>query len=588
MLRDAHIPLFLWIATALLVHLLGGGGASQAANWIEERIELRRFAENVRSFVKTSHSTMEVALLDPTPPPDATNDVPPPPEPTAEPKEDEESPQDEDKPEPLPEPKKTPEPKPQPEPEPEKKPEEEQKKADAEKVVPKQQLVLQKKISVRQHVEDQNQKDNPDAEFLADQNNHVREQTRARITSNDQEDPNPTPGSNSSGVGEQPGDSRESRVAQSEDRPGEEARAPSSDPAKANDKAGPVPPNAGAARAAATAHTAPAQTGTTTGVQKPPEQRTAESASPLPGSKGQAEQHAQAGSPELMAAHEAAWLAARAEAAQAEQQAMLARKRRELPRRKARGFQDLLGLGASGTTANGVNLNLTPGLAREAIGDDQLARERLADGARRRSQHLGSWKTTGIERWRSAIENYVPSVKPGNQTALNTARAPFAAYLAAIHNRLHPIFADWFLASLDSLPQGHPMNNPELNTSLEIVLDQDEGRIVRMGITKTSGVTAFDIAALDSVQRASPFGPPPREIVSPDGNVYLHWEFHRNPIVACTTWNARPYMLKAKPNTAPPDVHPPSTPPNDGPAEEQRHGLRATPNSSKLKLAQTP
>ena len=77
MQRDAQIPLFLWIATALLVHLFGGGGAHEAAEWIEERIELPRFGEGVRSYVKASLDTVEIALLD---------ESAPPPEPVAEPK----------------------------------------------------------------------------------------------------------------------------------------------------------------------------------------------------------------------------------------------------------------------------------------------------------------------------------------------------------------------------------------------------------------------------------------------------------------------------------------------------------------------
>src|SRR6202035_4149366 len=121
----------------------------------------------------------------------------------------------------------------------------------------------------------------------------------------------------------------------------------------------------------------------------------------------------------------------------------------------------------------------------------------------RKSEHRGAWAASSFERWRSAIENYVSSVKPGNTTALNTAAVPFATYLNGMHNRIHPIFADTFLGSLDSLPGTHPMNDPKIFTSLEIVLTR-EGQIVKMGVVKTSGITAFDIAALDSVQRASP------------------------------------------------------------------------------------
>ncbi len=577
MRRDAHIPLFLWLATALLAHLLGGGGVNQAADWLEERIELRRFAEGVRSYVKSSHSTLEVALLDDTaPPPEPSDDEAKPPDPDAKLKKDDDSHVDDDM-KPLPEEKQPdkkldkPEDKPK---EKEKPPEEEPKKADEKLAAPAQELVLKKSIAVRQHVEDEKQADNPDAKFIAEHNNHVAEETQAKLTSNDQDEAKPTPGSSANGVGPEPGDSHQTRIAQSEDRPGEEAHAPHDEPAAQREKSSAAQPNAGAARAASEEHTAPARTGAEKGGEKPTDQRTAANASP--GSKGQAEQHEQLGAPEMMTAKDGSFQATRPELAQAEQEGKKARARRELPRRKARGFEDTLGLGAAGTTQSGINLNLTPGLARAAIGTEQLARERLADGARRRSQHIGSWKTVGIERWRSAIENYVPSVKPGNQTALNTARSPFGMYLAAIHNKLHPIFADWFLGSLDSLPASDPQNNQELYTSLEIVLDQDEGRIVRMGVTKHSGVTAFDVSALDSVQRASPFGTPPREIVSPDGQVYLHWEFHRGPM-ACSTLNARPYILKGQPKTAPPALPPPTRSPDDE-DPEQRHGAREVPN----------
>jgi hypothetical protein len=155
------------------------------------------------------------------------------------------------------------------------------------------------------------------------------------------------------------------------------------------------------------------------------------------------------------------------------------------------------------------------------------------------------WHPSDPTPWRSAIENYVPSVRPGNQTAINTAAMAFARYMNAVHNRIHPLFTGGFLFALDSLPAGHPLNDQRLSTELEIVLNQESGDVVRMGVTKFSGVTAFDIGALESVKRAAPFGMPPREIVSPDGNVYLHWEFHRNR-EACSTFNARPFLLKAQ------------------------------------------
>ncbi|HXS18178.1 MAG TPA: energy transducer TonB, partial [Polyangiaceae bacterium] len=186
----------------------------------------------------------------------------------------------------------------------------------------------------------------------------------------------------------------------------------------------------------------------------------------------------------------------------------------------------------------------------------------------------------GLERWRPALENYVANVKPGNQTALNTARVPFARYLNQIHQRLHELFADHFLGHLDQLPKEHPLNNQEMSTHLEIALSREDGRVVRMGITKSSGVTAFDVGALDSVERAAPYGPPPSSILSSDGNVYLHWEFHRRPEYACSTYFARPFIIDLGQTPTVPSVEPPKkpgydnegTPPSKSGALERQHG----------------
>jgi hypothetical protein len=197
-----------------------------------------------------------------------------------------------------------------------------------------------------------------------------------------------------------------------------------------------------------------------------------------------------------------------------------------------------------------MNLDM-PGV-EAAVGNQELARERAADGAARRAAHRGRWEKNKFDKWRPAIENYEPSVKLDNTTALNAARSPFATYLVTIHNRIHPIFAEQYLDFLNGRPKGDKINDMSIYTSLEIVLDKTTGKVVRMGVTKTSGITEYDITALASVDKAQPFGKAPDIIASPDGNVYLHWEFHRDPFDACTTRNARPFLLKDAPKKAAP------------------------------------
>ena len=564
MAREPNIPLFLWVAAAILVHLTWGGGAEQVAEVFEERADIRRFAASVQQHFRGRFSTEISVFVDDSlpaetreaqpspemldgPKDDRPNEPVPPnadarlakPEPDPVPALDEPKPkQDKSDPAEKKEAKVEEKQKPKPEPEPEKAVQQERDKFE-----------IPKRVAVVQHVEDQNQAENAEAEFLGEHNNRVQEQTQARITATDQDNEKPTPGSQHHGPTDAPGDSYVDDVAQSDDSPGEVNRAPSEDKLAPKESVSVSQPNG-----------IPEVAGR---VQAGPEKSN-------PGERGQTARAASRASeamPGTESSESGNWQITEERQARLERAALEARRQRAAsaagnPNRPL----DFLGLGAEGRTEGGVNLNLTPGTALAAIGQDQLAREIRADGERRRSKHQGSWKAIGIERWRPAIENYVATVNLGNQTALNTAAAPFAAYLNRIHNRLHPIFAVSYLGFLDSLPGSAGLHDKDMKTNLEIVLSQSNGSIVKMGVTRTSGVTAFDISALESVQRASPFGAPPSSIVSPDGNVYLHWEFHRNPLFACSTYFARPYIIKVPQKSAPPTVDPPPGP--FGPEEE--------------------
>jgi hypothetical protein len=572
MRREANIPLFLWITTAVVVHLLWSGGADQTAKIIAQRLDIQRFARSVQSHVRGVGAPLEVALVDDDKPEekDVEKDEPDEPEETKAPE-----PKNSEKDDPLAEKKKpvtepvkpekvapTPVP-PKPE---EKKPEEPKAEPTPVPAKPPPELVNPKKIAVRQVVEDEKQPDNPNAAHIADKANHVLQETQARITSADQNDAKPTPGGEHSSPDKSPGDSDHSRVMQSEDRPGEKDHAPS-------EKAASDPEKLALMRPAATepVHQRNAEAAQTRSGARAGAERSETNTPGQEGQKAQAESKTSEASPEVVNSESGRFTVPGPRQALVDQAEAKARKARPLPKRHSRG-DALFGFGSTGTTANGINLNLAPRTAVAAIGADQLARERQVDGERRRSAHVGSWHPMDPSRWRSAIENYTPSVQLGNQTALNTAASAFGSYLSMIHNRIHPIFADSFLGSLDNLPASHPMNNQELSTEVEIILDQESGKVVRMGVTKFSGITAFDIAALDSVKRAAPFGTPPREIVSPDGKVYLHWEFHRNQY-ACSTLNARPFILKAQPGTAPTEVTPPPAPSDPIEASpRERHG----------------
>jgi len=551
--REFSIPIFLWVATAILLHLLFGASSHTVAVRVEESEQVRRFTRLVANEAAREFRSVEITLEGLS---DEHDDEYPPETESADSVPDEEEPELAQAQPKLEEPKKREdeeEKREEEKREEEKREEEKQAKVLEEKPAEKppskvRELLLekQKRIAVRQHVEDKQQAPNPDAEFLGDHDNRVEEQTQARITSTDENDPNPEAGSAASeAAGEEPGNAERDRVASAT---GTEERGDANPSLARPEQPSPEPsspelePSPGSAeRAAATAGRTP-ERGT-----PEPELPSTERA-PVPPT------------PELLDGSEG-----RTAAALPPDPGSKPKKRLPPPKSGRRG---LLGLGGDLTSPSGLNLNLRPRDALAVVGPERLREDRHQDHAHRKSQHAGRWKLVGLKRWRSAIENYIAHIKPGTATALNTAYSPFAAYLNAVHNRIHPIFADQFLDSLSQLPGDHPLNRQDLSTFLELVIDPEDGSLVTQGVVKPSGVTAFDVNALEAVHQASPFGPAPSAIVSYDGRVYLHWEFHRRREIACGTFNAHPYLRR------PPTQPAPATPtPDPSPLPKPEHFL---------------
>jgi TonB family protein len=539
--RELNTPLVLWVCAAVCAHFVLGEGGEQVALFHDDGVALAELGQHVRGRVRDRESAFDVSTVDemkqvspPPPPPDVPKPPPPKPPPLAK----REPPKPEPpKPPPPPEKKVAVLPKPQ---------------ADQKEPLPVPKV--DHRIAVQQHAKP-DQKDNPNARFLANDANHVDQESVATLTSHDQDDPNPTPGAYHAGDKSNVGDSDKTKIADSDQHAGEKDRGPGERGTEFEIQHDPMPTKpvgASAVPGAAGSQAMSGGDGRQAGAPTPQES----------GSEGQVSP----GSAVIIDAN-GNWIfnpvkqgSGAPEGAQAQGSG----------KKAGAAVASTTWLGLGGKAGPGqVNLNLNERSLVAAVGQDELTREREADGERRLSEHRGSWTASSFERWRSAIENYVSSVKPGNQTALNAAKSPFATYLVGMHNRIHPIFAESFLGSLDSLPKNHPMNDPKIYTTLEIILAPN-GHVVKMGVVKTSGFTAFDIAALDSVQRASPFGPAPSSIVSPDGRVYLHWQFHREAGIACSTLNTTPVILNVP--AAPPQLGPPPVPENQGVPPTQERG----------------
>ncbi len=172
------------------------------------------------------------------------------------------------------------------------------------------------------------------------------------------------------------------------------------------------------------------------------------------------------------------------------------------------------------------------------FGKDQNAPARAEHA--RESKTKGVWQDTRAH-YQSPLENMVPEVKVGNQTALRSRKHPFARFIAQMHRDIHDAWAWGFLEQLDSQPRNHPLNKFDLWSRVEIVLDRD-GTIEKVTTVRHSGNLAFDAAAREVIHSAGPFPDPPREILSGNGKIYIHWAFHRDER-ACGTFGAQPFIL---------------------------------------------
>jgi len=560
--REAQIPFLLWLPAALLMHMFTGGGAFEAAQVENGKDEILAFSREVRQDVASSLRVVEISFLDedglledkklepdPADPdddaPDADadeedpEDAKTPPEKIAPPKTPPKAPPPRPLPRPKPKKKEPPKPKPKkkvakkekPKPkEPKPKPKPKKKVAKKEKPKPKKKVAKKKKPPPKLELPKpdgriavindpslkKTQKDNPDAKRIADQANTVKEETMAKFRSYDQNASKPTGGRQLSPTdAPNPGNAADTKSGFSNE-------VKSDAPPRSGSEGGPTTPEQQAVARSPKAAGSPGAKG----------------AQGRAGQKGVKAIEAGKGpkTPGAATAPGGNWSLSPEAGGDG--------KPRRKGRKGRRAIAAIPGLpGGPKAGRLGPRYSISAFGLMEALGKKHLAREAKRARNTRLARHRGKFKTNQFQKYRAAIENYDPTVKPGNQTSLNAARVPFASYINGMHNRIHPIFADGFLGGLSALPPGDPLQDMKLTAHAEIVLDGQTGAVIRAGIVRTSGITAFDAGAIAAIHSAGPYGQPPEVIHSTDGNVYLHWEFYRDPFYACTSRFAAPYIV---------------------------------------------
>lgn len=155
--------------------------------------------------------------------------------------------------------------------------------------------------------------------------------------------------------------------------------------------------------------------------------------------------------------------------------------------------------------------------------------------------------------YQSPLENMVPEVQVGNQTALRSRKHPFARYIATIHRKIHELWAYGILGRWDTLPARSELSDRSLWSRIEVVINPD-GTVDKTTLVHFSGSSTFDGSAKEVIWAAGPFPEPPAAIRSGNGKVYMHWTFHRNER-ACGTFGVMPYILDNEGAGDRPDPH---------------------------------
>jgi TonB family protein len=132
------------------------------------------------------------------------------------------------------------------------------------------------------------------------------------------------------------------------------------------------------------------------------------------------------------------------------------------------------------------------------------------------------------ERFSQSLLGSAVTVRPGNHAVVQPSPG-YREYIHHIHHKIHRHWANGFLIELDlRRSTTDPLSNPSLNTELEFIIDAADGEVESVNIVRSSGQALFDAEAISVAHLVGPHPSPPPELVSPNGRIYIHWNFWRN------------------------------------------------------------
>lgn len=126
----------------------------------------------------------------------------------------------------------------------------------------------------------------------------------------------------------------------------------------------------------------------------------------------------------------------------------------------------------------------------------------------------------------SSIAQYIPGVKQGSFSALNTDQFTYYTFFERMNEQLRYRWVSLVRSYLNSLSETDlaRLTRQDKYFQVEVVLDTD-GKYMKGFIHHSSGEHPIDMTAIDAFQAAAPFPNPPKGLVEDDGYIHLHYNF---------------------------------------------------------------
>lgn len=126
-----------------------------------------------------------------------------------------------------------------------------------------------------------------------------------------------------------------------------------------------------------------------------------------------------------------------------------------------------------------------------------------------------------------SVVDPISKIPVGHFTALNTNRYLYYSYYERINNQVHYRWVQHIRKAASrrlNIPAGKRSQEIWV-TEIDVFLDE-KGDFSRADVHNSSGIGAFDYAAIDAFREGTPIPNPPKGIIREDGLIHLRYAFH--------------------------------------------------------------